>query len=443
VILSRRMAQTIGLSETGPLDVQVTLWSVPFKVIGLFDGDSLDQFSDLDGEPMSPVIFPDEVIQRTTEAEMDALESGDEIRSFQGRYTHIPFDSTLIIPFNTLMGMGGSLKSVAVSTDDTKIVSELINHLVDRFGLWLFSGESEGVSIYTASDTLSYSGVPNILIPVLISVCIVLSTMIGSVVERKREIGIYTSVGMAPTHVGVLFIAEAVSYAVLSVVIGYVLAQVFANVFECTRLLSGITVNYSSLAGVGAMGIVMLVVVLSSLYPAYVASTIAIPDVEKAWTLSKPDGNRLTVDLPFLMKPGEVKTAADALHDYVVSHQEISHGAFCVEDIKIDQRIADSALSMAEPDISFTAWLAPFDLGVMQRVCLSFKPAPMQQGYYDIRMTLERQSGEYNTWWRINRRFVNQIRKQLLVWRSMDESRNGIDDRGTAETSADQGGNFA
>ena len=43
---------------------------------------------------------------------------------------------------------------------------------------------------------MRYSGVPNIIIPIIISVFIVLNTMIGSVYERKREIGIYTSVGL-------------------------------------------------------------------------------------------------------------------------------------------------------------------------------------------------------------------------------------------------------
>ena len=50
--------------------------------------------------------------------------------------------------------------------------------------------------------------------------------MIGSVYERKREIGIYTSVGLAPSHVSFLFIAEAMAFAVLSVVLGYLLAQI-------------------------------------------------------------------------------------------------------------------------------------------------------------------------------------------------------------------------
>ena len=94
---------------------------------------------------------------------------------------------------------------------------------------------------------MSYSGVPNILIPLVISVFIVLNTMISSVYERRGEIGIYTSVGLAPSHVSFLFIAEALAFAVLSVVLGYLVAQTAAKLFADTALWAGITVNYSSL----------------------------------------------------------------------------------------------------------------------------------------------------------------------------------------------------
>ena len=81
---------------------------------------------------------------------------------------------------------------------------------------------------------MSYSGVANIIIPLVISVFIVLNTMISSVYERKGEIGIYTSVGLAPSHVSFLFVAEAMAFAVLSVVFGYLLAQISANTSAAT-----------------------------------------------------------------------------------------------------------------------------------------------------------------------------------------------------------------
>ncbi len=423
IIIPERMARHLDLEDPEKKEVIIKLWSIPFKVIGTFSGEAFDRFKDLDGEPITPAVFPDEVFQQTTEAEVEAMESGDDIKSFQSRYTHIPFDQTVIIPFQTLMSLGGNLKSVALKYRTPPKDNTTAFKLVDRFGLWLFSGEKNGVFLYSASDNLNYSGLPNVMIPILISIFIVLNTMIGSVQERKHEIGIYTSIGMAPTHVAIIFIAEALAYAVLSVVLGYILAQVIVKVFAGTSLLNGLTVNYSSLGGVFAMALVMIVVLLSSIYPAKVAASIAIPDVEKSWELAKAKGDTLDIDLPFLIKGKESFSVGGFLYDLFDTHRSVSHGIFSVGRLMaepVSDPVKNGQPSDIQFTIRFTAWLAPFDLGVMQRVEFRVAPSELFSNYMEIKMIITRNAGEKNTWWRVNKRFVNLIRKQLLIWRSME-----------------------
>ncbi len=418
-MISETMARQLNLDAADLGTAVIELWSLPFRVVAIFNEKAFDEFRDLDGEPLSPVIFPDEVFQQTTQAEMDAMESGQDVKAFQSRYRHLSFDRTVIIPHSTLVSMGGRSVSVAIRPEgDIKIMGK---NLVDRFGLWLFSGEKDGVYLYSASDTLDYSGIPNILVPILISVFIVLNTMIGSVYERKSEIGIYTSVGMAPLHVSILFIAEALSYAVLSVVLGYVFAQAFATLFAGTWVLRGITVNYSSLAGVAAMVMVMGVVIVSAIYPSQVAAKIAIPDVEKSWRLSISKGDHMVIDLPFLMKLGEEISAAGYLFDYLSAHREISHDVFTADELVVNDPMPQKEGGpMAVFSIDFRAWVAPFDLGLMQDVTLIFRESASHPGYVAIKMEITRRAGEHNAWWRANQRFVNRIRKQLMVWRSLD-----------------------
>ncbi len=419
VMISETMAQSLGLDSGEIGRAVIRIWSIPFRVVAVFNERTFDDFNDLDGEPLSPVIFPDEVFQQTSEAEMEAMESGQEIKTFQSRYRHLGFDRTIIIPHGTLVSMGGHSVSVAMNArGDVRTVG---SNFVDRFGLWLFSGERDGVYLYSASDTLDYSGISNILVPILISIFIVLNTMIGSVYERKPEIAIYTSVGMAPRHVSILFVAEAISYAVLSVVLGYLLAQTVATVFAGTSLLAGITVNYSSLAGVGAMAMVMGVVLVSAVYPSRVAAQIAIPDVEKSWKLSVTKGDHMTVDLPFLMHGGDEVSAAGYLFDYFDAHREISQDVFTSDNLGITGADASgSGSSSRNFSICFRAWVSPFDLGLMQDVTLIFNESQTQKGYVAIVMEITRRAGEHNAWARANQRFVNGIRKKLLVWRSLD-----------------------
>lgn len=441
VLLPARMARQIGINPLRPSEASVLLWGMPFRVVGVFDGKALMSKKDLDGEPLTPVTFPSEVTAEMTDVEMEALESGEDVKSFQSRYQHIAGDLTLIVPYQTLLSSGGHLKAVAIRPEDGSVNRETSEHLVDRFGLIMFSGEPDGIYVYHASDTMSYSGVPNVMIPLIISVFIVLNTMIGSVYERKHEIGIYTSVGLAPSHVSFLFIAEALAFAVLSVVLGYLLAQVTAGLFAETSLWSGITVNYSSMAGVAAMVLVILVVLISVIYPSRVAANIAIPDVNRSWKMPESVDNKLDITLPFLMNYREHLSIGGYLLEHFEGHKDVSHGLFSAGEIDYafsqcqmpDTNQSSSAASMIPAEsgpgedevflqISVNIWLAPFDFGIMQKVTHAFCSASDEPGSIEIRIRLERLAGEANAWRRINKAFLLDLRKQLLIWRSLDSA---------------------
>jgi hypothetical protein len=234
--------------------------------------------------------------------------------------------------------------------------------------------------------------------------------------------------------VSFLFIAEALSFGVLSVVFGYLLAQTTAKLFAETTLWSGITVNYSSLAGVAAMGLVIAVVLLSAIYPSKVAGDIAIPDVNRSWTLPEAHGNTLDLILPILMTYREQASIGGFLFDYFEGHFDVSHGTFSTSHIdlkfvcetlpSLSGSAADCPQDACEHSeclyLMCRVWLAPFDFGIMQRVELRFAPAREEPGFLEIHVRLTRESGESNAWRRINHGFLLAIRRQLLIWRSLD-----------------------
>ncbi len=432
IILEENQASRLGLDPSR--EETVSLMGTPYTVIGTFRAADLEQTRDLDGEPLTPVVFPEEAGREMTEEEAEALESGDDLRSFQSRYRHIGAADTAIVPARTLLAAGGELKNVAIRPDNPASIKEIAESLTDRFSLAIFTGEPDGVWLYNISDTLNYSGVPNIIIPLLISVLIVLNTMISSVYERKGEIAVYTSVGLAPSHVGFLFVAEAMALAVISVVLGYLIAQVSAALFSETPLWAGITVNYSSLAGVAAMALVIIVVLVSVLYPARVATRIAIPDVNRTFKLPEPVGNSIQVTLPFLMKYREHESIGGFVYNYLTSHRDISHGLFSTGPVEVVfscSTVSEIARMVQEADnphelrclhIRSNVWLAPFDFGIMQTVDLQFCPAREGRDFLEIRVSLHRRSGESGAWQRINTSFLHEIRRQLLVWRSLDDA---------------------
>ena len=66
-------------------------------------------------------------------------------------------------------------------------------------------------------------------------------------------------------------------------------------------------------------------------------------------------------------------------------------------------------------------WLAPYDTGVSQRVSLHAAPAEEEHDLYAVWVHIYRLSGDVDSWQRLNRRFLNVLRKQFLVWRTVDQ----------------------
>jgi hypothetical protein len=58
----------------------------------------------------------------------------------------------------------------------------------------------------------------------------------------------------------------------------------------------------------------------------------------------------------------------------------------------------------------------------MQQVELRFILARDEPGFVEIHVVLSRESGESNAWRRINKGFLDTIRRQLLIWRSLNEA---------------------
>lgn len=427
ILLSSSMAKRLS-ADTGDT---VTVWGEPFLLCGTFNGKKLYEHNDLDGEPITPVIFPSSTAQELTEVEAEAIESGDDIDTFHGRYTHIPGEVSAIIPYETLVAMGGNLKSLAIAPINKNFSKNIIDSLVDRYGLPIFSCDATGTYLCQSSDTMNYSGVPNILIPLIISALIVLNTMITSVYERKKEIGVYTSIGMAPMHVSFLFIAEAIAFAVISVVAGYLVAQTASEVLAGTSLWYGMTANYSSMAGVAAMLLVIAITLISVIYPSKVAADIAIPDINRSWKMPETEKNSIETILPFLLKYDEQRDIGGFMLEYLEAHTEVSHGLFSTSEIEVNfsKHMLPEKLKQIKPDspdhltcfqFDVRVWLSPFDFGVKQMVRLEFRPSKQYPEFLEAALIIGRESGEIGAWKRLNKNFINAIRKQFLVWRSLN-----------------------
>ena len=474
ILLPRRVASALGVGDEDVGKAKVLLFGIEFIVAGIFRGESFESFLDLNGEPVTPVDWS--VEQEAAEQEQEAAaqeesETGVDARELQ--YIHVPADEMAVLPYMTLWTLGGGLRSVAVALDPEKrvegrgsrvgredpliraldrkqgdtrpsppaprhsavlrrqSVAHMRRHLKDRLTLTLYFGDEEGVYKFTAADVPSFQGLRNVFVPLVIAFLIVLNTMLGSVHERIREVGIYSSVGLAPGHISMLFIAEAMGLATVSAVSGYLVSQTVVKVLFTMNWMDTqhMFLNYSSLSTVGSLLFVVLMVLASTAYPAHMVSRVASPGIERRWSLPPVHGDRIELRLPYSLTEHDVPGLMLFLYNYIRAHEEISLGVFCVRDVALateDGRIL----------LTFSAWLAPYDLGVYQKVVISSAPAE-EEGFDNTTVAIDRESGEQGAWKRNNQTFLNQLRKQFLIWRAIGAAGREKYVRGAAERFAE------
>jgi hypothetical protein len=168
------------------------------------------------------------------------------------------------------------------------------------------------------------------------------------------------------------------------------------------------------------MGLILLIVLLSALVPARLASKIAAPSIERTWRVPLPKGDEIVAVLPFTIN----KTAAEGviayLSDFFEAHQEGSIGKFSAGGLDVFSTPDESG--RMSRGLKTTIWLTPFDLGVRQQLTLLVHPGQFPD-IYEVQVVLNRLSGDDSSWYRMNRTFLTELRKQFLQWRSLTPQR--------------------
>lgn len=381
----------------------VQVGGATLSVVGILDDAAVKAAHDLDGEPLLPADF----------AQSDLLSKRGEAGSTEfRRFVRMDPEMTAIVPAETLLAMGGRVRSVAVAFDSFQAVESHLAELLPRTDLNLYASVQRNgvpeIRRFSAMAGTSATGIELILIPVLIAFATIVNTMVAGVLERRKEIAILSAVGLSPRQVASLFLLESLVYAVLAAVGGYVCAQLVVMLLDASGLMAGVRVNYSSLSALFATGVVAAVVLLSALYPSKVAKRIATPGEGAQWHLAIPDGNSIINPLPFTVTESQASRLVEHYGGWLASYQEYGIGDLSVEVVE--------AADGDEPQLRSVLWLAPYDLGVRQRIELLF-PRTETEGIRSVVVKIERLSGDPSHWVTANRRFLEAIRRQFLLWR--------------------------
>lgn len=406
--ISERAAQALALEPGATIEV----CGRDMKLLGVFDGNEAEQkLRMLNGQSLLPRDLS--VISDQTQSQADmqnAIASGGGME-VDRNVTPLAGDEVVILPAAFLASHGGRLRSLAIGTGTAEKAEETAFSLLEVLSFPMYYGAGTKVN---AAVTIPLVPKPprSLLIPMIIAALIIFNTMLSSVAERKGEIHIYTSLGLAPRHVGVLFLAEAVTYGLMGSIFGYVVGQGVAKLLTHFDLMGGITLNYSGSSVIMTMGVVLVVVVLSAIAPALMASRLATPSKDMNWRVPEPEGDVIRDILPFTISMAAARGLNAFIHEFMAAHTDGSSGNFTTDSLALlpptDGRVAGHTA---------TVWIAPYDLGVRQSVRIELRPA--EEDLCDIHIELGRESGTPRNWWRLNRTFLGDLRKQLLGWRNV------------------------
>ncbi len=419
ILLPARVAELLGLTvETvDDQEVVVKVNGTPFVVHGIFDGQALADVIDLDADNLLP--FNTEALVNPKGVGLTILADKEDPR----------------MPGNQLLiGLYG--KFAATHTGNPRIVSVAVdmgsaNFRTARTAVDTYL-EQSGRGTYYGLDGIAYlgrraretsmAGLADMLIPLVIAALTVLNTMKGSVYERRDEIYVYNAVGIAPRYVFFMFIAEAMVYAVVGALLGYILSQGTGRVLTWLDLTGGLNMNFTSLSTVYASLTIVAATFLSTYFPARSAMEIAKPTEDAGWSLPTPEDDTLSFNLPFTFTHYDRVAVLGFFHNFFVNHGEGSAGPFFAGDPKLGvcDRLDPLAGDSHIPMLVVTVWLKPFDLGVSQRLEIEL-PTDPETGEYISCIRLTRLTGSRESWNRLNHPFVAHLRRHFLHWRAVSD----------------------
>lgn len=413
---------------------RVRVRGVDLIVLGAFDPAKLAALRDVDGARLLPVNFvaTQQAMRFTSKgsAGLDATDSAadqqsdleDALARLEPQALEVVNpESLLLVPPQRHAELGMSLKGLNVypasGADSETLARDLA--LVNEAGAWLNQGGE--VTHFFYGTQYGVSGASEVLIPLLLGGLIIFSTMLGSVIDREKEIYTFSALGLAPRTIAALFFVEAGIYAVIGGFGGYLLSQVVTRLLETLAawgFFRAPEMNYSSTTAISTILLMMATVMVSTIYPALQAARKATADTRRTWRPPRPEGDTCRFEFPFTISRHDVGGILAFIREHFASHADRTVGKFAADAPQVFRETAH-----AMPGLRATIWLQPFDQGISQGFELTARPSDIE-GVCEIHVELTRRSGPPSAWERAYRVFLGEMRLQFLLWRTLpDETR--------------------
>lgn len=377
----------------------------------LLDAVMLSAAKDMDTSSILPADFTE-----TSSTQPTNLDGEEEMEMMaQKNWASLPVDQVAVVSADTAKTLGASLYGLIIYTEDSSEAIETAENLARILPFPIAATRQNGVYRHLLGTILKASGAKDLFFPIVLGGLVIFGTMLGSVADRQKEIYTFSALGLAPRHVATLFFAESMVYALIGGLGGYLLAQGTLKILGIASEYGLVRVpemNMSSTNTIVTILIVMATVLISSLYPAIKASKSANPGLMRIWRPPEPEGDIMDLVFPFTVSQYDITGVVSFLQEHFGNHTDTGLGRFMTSNVQLVKE------ANGELGLDATLALAPFDLGVSQSFSLRSTPSEIA-GIDEVRVVLRRISGQPKDWQRLNKVFLDDLRQQFLIWRSI------------------------
>ncbi len=431
ILITRSVAAKLGVKQGDT----VLLKGVRLRVAAASGG--LDPVrilgaKDMTGDSILPVDFTEAISGQGQQQSQQAKAPQGESLLVQRNWARQSPDVVAIVSADTAVQLGAALHGIMLYTPDTASATGIAEDLVRILPFPIEATGVSGVQRHVLGTILAASGFQDLFFPILLGGLVIFGTMLGSVADREKEIYTFSALGLAPKHVATLFFAESMVYSLVGGMGGYLLAQATMKILTFLSQYGWVRVpemNMSSTNTIVTILIVMATVLVSAIYPAIKASKSANPGLMRTWRPPEPKNDVLDLVFPFTVSEYDITGVVSFLKEHFDNHGDSGLGRFMARDTTLNKTKTSSL------ELRASLALAPYDLGVSQSFSLRSAPSEIP-GIDEVHVRIERKSGQPKDWRRLNKAFLDGLRKQFLIWRSIPHETMEIYRRRTLETMA-------
>ena len=283
ILISSKLASILGVkaNETVTLHIQgVSGVSGNFTVKGIFNSDEYENLIDLDGQPYGPIrILSDRTLRvcNSTEVVIMNWKAAEELKN------------TARIIGRQEIPQFATLSEIVFQIGNQVDMRSIIKYLLYVFDYDVFVSSNGSLTHFYIDSYVEIKGAVELLIPLVMVGLNTGMVMLNSVYERRKEIRTLLMLGLNPTHIGLIFLAEAVILGMVGGSLGYLFGLGFYRIMVLLQQDLMVREKIEWYWSAIAFAIAIAASILSAVRPAYMAISTYTPSKIKRLKLPEKE----------------------------------------------------------------------------------------------------------------------------------------------------------